>query len=177
MAADTSRATRSASMAVIIWQRRAPLQGSRNCHRPIGSVRAKPFRPRCRRKSRRGRSELGLRRPACRHEGRDADGAGYADKKLRLHHRRWPRPYRPKSARARKSNRRGVLSRIWLVHRGVERACLRAVLLSARGRLFSVGGDLMSLVKQGDAVPKTIKAWTADLHPAIARMARMRAPV
>ncbi len=39
-----------------------------------------------------------------------------------------------------------------------ERADARAVLLSARGRLFSVGGDLMSLVKQGDALPGTIEA-------------------
>ncbi len=58
-----------------------------------------------------------------------------------------------------------------------ERADARAVLLSARGRLFSVGGDLMALVKQGDALPGTIRAWTADLHVAIARMVRMRAPV
>jgi 2-(1,2-epoxy-1,2-dihydrophenyl)acetyl-CoA isomerase len=58
-----------------------------------------------------------------------------------------------------------------------ERADVRAVLLSARGRLFSVGGDLMSLVSQGEALPTTIKAWTADLHAAIARMVRMRAPV
>ena len=58
-----------------------------------------------------------------------------------------------------------------------ERADVRSVLLSARGRLFSVGGDLMSLVKQGDALPRTIKALTADLHAAIARMVRMRAPV
>ena len=58
-----------------------------------------------------------------------------------------------------------------------ERTDVRAVLISARGRLFSVGGDLSSLVKQGDALPRTIKAWTADLHAAIARMVRMRAPV
>src|SRR6202158_1196912 len=58
-----------------------------------------------------------------------------------------------------------------------ERTDVRSVLLSARGRLFSVGGDLVSLVKQGDALPRTIKAWTADLHGAIARMVRMRAPV
>ena len=58
-----------------------------------------------------------------------------------------------------------------------ERSDVRSVLISARGRLFSVGGDLTSLVKQGDALPRTIKAWTADLHAAIARMVRMRAPV
>src|SRR6516225_12348924 len=51
-----------------------------------------------------------------------------------------------------------------------ERDDVRAVLLSARGRLVIVGGDLMSLVKQADALPVTIKAWTAHLHPAIARM-------
>src|SRR5215467_2128910 len=58
-----------------------------------------------------------------------------------------------------------------------ERTDVRSVLLSARGRLFSVGGDLSLLVKVGDALPRTIKAWTADLHAAIARMVRMRAPV
>src|SRR5258708_12608177 len=58
-----------------------------------------------------------------------------------------------------------------------ERTDVRSVLLSARGRLCSVGGDLLSLVKQGDGLPRTIKAWTADLHAAIARMVRMRAPV
>jgi 2-(1,2-epoxy-1,2-dihydrophenyl)acetyl-CoA isomerase len=58
-----------------------------------------------------------------------------------------------------------------------ERTDVRSVLLSARGRLFSVGGDLTSLAKQGDTLSRTIKAWTADLHAAIARMIRMRAPV
>jgi 2-(1,2-epoxy-1,2-dihydrophenyl)acetyl-CoA isomerase len=58
-----------------------------------------------------------------------------------------------------------------------ERKDVRAVLISARGKLFSVGGDLAALGAQGDALPVTIKTWTGDLHAAIVRMARMRAPV
>ncbi|MGZ5875771.1 MAG: enoyl-CoA hydratase/isomerase family protein [Bradyrhizobium sp.] len=58
-----------------------------------------------------------------------------------------------------------------------ERRDVRAVLISARGKLFSVGGDLAALGAQGDALPVTIKTWTGDLHAAIVRMARMRAPV
>lgn len=54
---------------------------------------------------------------------------------------------------------------------------VRAVLMSARGKLFSVGGDLAALGGQGTALPATIKTWTADLHAAIVRMVRMRAPV
>src|SRR5258708_8689094 len=58
-----------------------------------------------------------------------------------------------------------------------ERDDVRSVLMSARGRLFSVGGDLASLASRGVALPATIKSWTADLHTAIVRMVRMRAPV
>src|SRR5579872_487399 len=58
-----------------------------------------------------------------------------------------------------------------------ERDDVRAVLLSARGKLFSVGGDLVALGGQGRTLPATIKTWTADFHAAIARMVRMRAPV
>jgi 2-(1,2-epoxy-1,2-dihydrophenyl)acetyl-CoA isomerase len=58
-----------------------------------------------------------------------------------------------------------------------ERNDVRSVLMSARGRLFSVGGDLAALASRGDALPVTIKSWTADLHAAIVRMVRMRAPV
>src|SRR5712672_4449396 len=58
-----------------------------------------------------------------------------------------------------------------------ERDDVRAVLISARGRLFSVGGDLGALASRGPALPITIKSWTADLHAAIVRMVRMRAPV
>jgi 2-(1,2-epoxy-1,2-dihydrophenyl)acetyl-CoA isomerase len=58
-----------------------------------------------------------------------------------------------------------------------ERDDVRAVLLSARGKLFSVGGDLVALGGQGKTLPATIKTWTADFHAAIVRMVRMRAPV
>src|SRR2546429_7781444 len=58
-----------------------------------------------------------------------------------------------------------------------ERDDVRSVLISARGRLFSVGGDLAALASRGAALPATIKSWTADLHTAIVRMVRMRAPV
>jgi 2-(1,2-epoxy-1,2-dihydrophenyl)acetyl-CoA isomerase len=58
-----------------------------------------------------------------------------------------------------------------------ERDDVRAVLMSARGKLFSVGGDLLALGGQGKALPATIKTWTGDLHAAIVRMVRMRAPV
>jgi 2-(1,2-epoxy-1,2-dihydrophenyl)acetyl-CoA isomerase len=58
-----------------------------------------------------------------------------------------------------------------------ERDDVRAVLISARGKLFSVGGDLVALGGQDKALPATIKTWTADLHAAIVRMKRMRAPV
>jgi 2-(1,2-epoxy-1,2-dihydrophenyl)acetyl-CoA isomerase len=58
-----------------------------------------------------------------------------------------------------------------------ERHDVRAVLLSARGKLFSVGGDLIELAASGDKLPQTVKIWTSDLHHAIVRMVRMRAPV
>src|SRR3979490_510643 len=57
-----------------------------------------------------------------------------------------------------------------------ERDDVRSVLISARGRLFSVGGDLTALASRGAALPATIKSWTADLHTALVRMGRMRAP-
>jgi 2-(1,2-epoxy-1,2-dihydrophenyl)acetyl-CoA isomerase len=58
-----------------------------------------------------------------------------------------------------------------------ERDNVRAVLISARGKLFSVGGDLIALAGSGDKLPQTVKIWTSDLHHAIVRMVRMRAPV
>jgi 2-(1,2-epoxy-1,2-dihydrophenyl)acetyl-CoA isomerase len=54
---------------------------------------------------------------------------------------------------------------------------VRAVLISARGKMFSVGGDIAAFERQADALPSLVKHWTADLHSAIVRMKRMRAPV
>lgn len=58
-----------------------------------------------------------------------------------------------------------------------EREDVRAVLISARGKLFSVGGDIAAFERQGAGLPAMIKRWTADLHAAVVRMKRMRAPV
>lgn len=54
---------------------------------------------------------------------------------------------------------------------------VRCVLLSARGKMFSVGGDIKTFVKKREDLPTIVKNWTADLHSAIARLMRMRAPV
>ena len=54
---------------------------------------------------------------------------------------------------------------------------VRAVLIDAKGRFFCVGGDLNSLTKDRADLPRFVKQATADLHMAIARFARMNAPV
>jgi 2-(1,2-epoxy-1,2-dihydrophenyl)acetyl-CoA isomerase len=58
-----------------------------------------------------------------------------------------------------------------------SREDVRAVLISARGKMFSVGGDIAAFERQGKELPTLVKHWTADLHAAIVRMRRMRAPV
>jgi 2-(1,2-epoxy-1,2-dihydrophenyl)acetyl-CoA isomerase len=58
-----------------------------------------------------------------------------------------------------------------------EREDVRAVLISARGKMFSVGGDIAAFERQGKELPTLVKHWTADLHAGIVRMRRMRAPV
>ena len=54
---------------------------------------------------------------------------------------------------------------------------VRAVLLAAKGRFFSVGGDIKSFAHDRSALPSIVKSWTTDLHSAIARLMRMSAPV
>src|SRR5260370_22592132 len=58
MAAVTSPAIRSASMADIIWRHRAPLQDSRSFRRRTGSVRGRPFKLPRAGKKRGGRLEV-----------------------------------------------------------------------------------------------------------------------
>ena len=58
-----------------------------------------------------------------------------------------------------------------------EREDVRAVLISGKGRFFSVGGDIKSFARERAVIPRIIQNWTADLHSAIGRLVRMRAPV
>ena len=58
-----------------------------------------------------------------------------------------------------------------------ERNDVRAVLLAAKGRFFSVGGDIKSFAVDRSLLPSIVKSWTTDLHSAIARLMRMSAPV
>ena len=62
----------------------------------------------------------------------------------------------------------------------VELSCrddVRAVLLVADGRFFSVGGDIRSFTKDLSQLSRIVKSWTADVHMAITRFQRMNAPV
>lgn len=54
---------------------------------------------------------------------------------------------------------------------------VRAVLITAEGRFFSVGGDIMSFLSDRDGLPTKVLEWTADLHAGIGRFQRMNAPV
>src|SRR6202166_2007196 len=174
MDAATSPATPSVSTADIIWQRRARSRGFRSFRRKTGSGRGRPFRLPRARKRKAGRPDVD--KPEL--PGRNTMGLAIA----------------PTSFECTVD---GGLAQIVLNQpdRGnpidgdfcrelslciaelSERDDVRSVLISARGRLFSVGGDLSSLASRGAALPATIKSWTADLHTAIVRMVRMRAPV
>jgi len=58
-----------------------------------------------------------------------------------------------------------------------ENPAVRAVLMTARGRFFSVGGDVKTFTRDRDALPRFIKSAAADLHAGVSRFARMDAPV
>lgn len=54
---------------------------------------------------------------------------------------------------------------------------VRSVLIDAKGKFFSVGGDLNSLARDRRDLAHFVSTATADLHMAISRFARMNAPV
>lgn len=58
-----------------------------------------------------------------------------------------------------------------------QSADVRAVLLDATGKFFCAGGDLKSFVAAGEALPALLKELTTNLHGAISRLSRMRAPL
>lgn len=54
---------------------------------------------------------------------------------------------------------------------------VRAVLITAKGKFFSVGGDINMFAKNLDSLPDCIREWTAGLHMGAARFARLDAPI
>ena len=58
-----------------------------------------------------------------------------------------------------------------------EIPAVRAVLIRAQGRYFSVGADLKWLGTERELLPRRLKQATADLHMAVSRFARSDAPV
>jgi 2-(1,2-epoxy-1,2-dihydrophenyl)acetyl-CoA isomerase len=59
----------------------------------------------------------------------------------------------------------------------VRAAELRVVVIRSTGRYFSVGGDIAGFAADTDAVPATILDGTRSVHPALARLARLDAPL
>lgn len=57
------------------------------------------------------------------------------------------------------------------------RTDVRAILLTAQGRFFSVGGDIDMFVKTLDTLPNSIREWTSTLHMGVARLQRLDAPI
>lgn len=58
-----------------------------------------------------------------------------------------------------------------------DRKDVRAVLLTAKGKFFSVGGDIQMFAKNLDTLTQGIREWTAGLHMGMARLARLDAPL
>lgn len=59
----------------------------------------------------------------------------------------------------------------------LSRREVRAVLITARGKFFSVGGDIQMFSKNLETLPQKIREWASDLHTGVARLARLDAPL
>lgn len=57
------------------------------------------------------------------------------------------------------------------------RSDIRAILLGARGKLFSVGGDVKMFSENLDALPDIMRRCTVGLHIGMARLMRQDAPI
>jgi len=57
------------------------------------------------------------------------------------------------------------------------RSDIRAILLTARGKFFSVGGDIRMFASSLDTLPSDILLWTQGLHMGMARLKRLDAPL
>ena len=64
-----------------------------------------------------------------------------------------------------------------VANRASEDRHVRAILIRAEGKYFSVGADLKWLGRDREALPLLLKQATADLHMAVVRLARADAPV
>lgn len=58
-----------------------------------------------------------------------------------------------------------------------RRGDVRAVLLTANGKFFTVGGDIRMFVERLDTLPGEILEWTSTLHMGMARLKRLNAPL
>jgi 2-(1,2-epoxy-1,2-dihydrophenyl)acetyl-CoA isomerase len=65
----------------------------------------------------------------------------------------------------------------WLATECTVRPEVRAVLIDAKGRFFSVGGDLNELSRSRDHLARFVSKATSNLHMGVSRFARMNAPV
>lgn len=53
---------------------------------------------------------------------------------------------------------------------------IRAILISARGERFSVGGDIGGFTESREDLPRKLREWNASLNGSVARLHRGRAP-
>ena len=58
-----------------------------------------------------------------------------------------------------------------------EHQSLRVVLINAEGKLFCAGGDISEFAAAGKQVGALIREMAGDLHLAISRLTRLKAPV